>query len=942
MSEVESKKAKGKSKSETRCSRLPLPFYFFLFTFSLLLGSAAVSPAATQVYAKVDTETAVYAGEDFAYSIVVEGGGQPSKIDLSSLAPFNPRSIDNGARTNITINGRAMSSYARSYAIAAGKAGAMHLPPVTVVVDGQTYTTNAVDVTVSQPGTTDRMSLELSISEKQCYVGQPLVMTVKWTITARVQQGTFDVPVFQSDDFYIEDLSGSANAVAKEQTAIHGVPVTVTEERQLVGGVEGAILSFRKVLIPKRSGRIRLDPLRISANLAVGRERTDDFFNPYRIKFQRVSAQSNPVELEVQPLPEAGKPPQFYGLIGPYSISASATPTKVNVGDPITLTIRIGGNPYLKPVQWPALEQVPELAANFKIPAEKASPVLEAGGKVFTQTIRANSDKVTQIPAIPLAYFDPDPTRSGAAGRGAYAVAKTEPIKLEVAPSKVLTNVDVQGTASTPVNREVEAIRKGLSANYYGPDVLENQSFSILSVLANPVCATLWSIPLLALIVSSAVKLAGRTSPESLARKRRRRAAGAALAQLKQVSSAEPGQRHELLLCAMKGYIGDRFDKVAASLTADDCHRILTDSTGDAVAAAKCKELIDACEAARYAPLQAKVGPDQVQTAVELIQAVEKQGRRSEGKKVRTSEGRKFFPSGLLTFLLLWALCLVLGPAAKAAPALPGERLHDLLQDANAAFQAANAANNSDVAKPLYDQAILLYEKIINQGGIQNAKLYYNLANAYLLKEDLGRAILNYRRAEKLDRSDLHIQKNLTFARSQRADRVETSAQRRVWETLFFWHYDFSGRTKFLLATIAWAALCLGLTALVWTRGSGDFGFRISDFGLKKTNSPNPQSAIRNPQWPLWAALLSAVLLAAFLTSLAVQTRREAATRPGVITAVEVVARQGDGPNYPPSFKDPLHAGMEFDLLEHRPGWFHLRLSDGSEAWIPDDTAGLV
>ena len=37
----------------------------------------------------------------------------------------------------------------------------------------------------------------------------------------------------------------------------------------------------------------------------------------------------------------------------------------------------------------------------------------------------------------------------------------------------------------------------------------------------------------------------------------------------------------------MKGYIGDRFDRVAASLTADDCHRIVADSTGDTAAAAR-------------------------------------------------------------------------------------------------------------------------------------------------------------------------------------------------------------------------------------------------------------------------------------------------------------------------------------------------------------------
>ena len=185
-------------------------------------------------------------------------------------------------------------------------------------------------------------------------------------------------------------------------------------------------------------------------------------------------------------------------------------------------------------------------------------------------------------------------------------MAKTEPIKLEVAPTKVLTNVDVQGTAaSAPVNREVEAIRKGLSANYYGPEVWKTRtsrscrlSWRALGTLA------IWSIPLVALIASSIVKLAGRTSPESLARKRRRQArhGGAAPDADGGRSHAETGQRHELLLVtAMKGYIGERFDRVAASLTADDCIDIVASPPAIRRAAAQYKELMAACEAARYA-----------------------------------------------------------------------------------------------------------------------------------------------------------------------------------------------------------------------------------------------------------------------------------------------------------------------------------------------------
>ncbi len=259
---------------------------------------------------------------------------------------------------------------------------------------------------------------------------------------------------------------------------------------------------------------------------------------------------------------------------------------------------------------------------------------------------------------------------------------------------------------------------------------------------------------------------------------------------------------------------------------------------------------------------------------------------------------------------------MMLGTAASAQAQLPREQLYGLLNEANTAFQQANAATDRpDVARQLYDKAILLYEKIIDQGKVRNAGLYYNLANAYLLKDDVGRAMLNYRRAARLDSADVNIQKNLAFARSRRVDTVEVGAEKRVLETLFFWHYDLSLRTKAFLACLFFGGLCVSLTVIVWLgRGSVT----------------------------LVVASLAGILLVCFLVSTVVEASSQVSIRYGVITASEVIARQGDGPNYPPSFKDPLHAGTEFQLIEQRPGWLHIVLSNGSDAWIPDDTAGLV
>ena len=244
------------------------------------------------------------------------------------------------------------------------------------------------------------------------------------------------------------------------------------------------------------------------------------------------------------------------------------------------------------------------------------------------------------------------------------------------------------------------------------------------------------------------------------------------------------------------------------------------------------------------------------------------------------------------------------------------EALYALLNEANTAFQQANAATKDPGgARELYNKAILLYEKIIEQGHVRNAKLYTNLGNAYFLVDDIGRAILNYRRALQLDSADVNLRNNLAFARSQRADKVSVQTERRVLETLFFWHYDFSLKTKFVLACVFFAGLCVTGTFIVWLgRGPATSG----------------------------VAVLTGVLWLCLTISVVVETARRDAIVCGVVTAPEIVARQGDGLNYAPSFKDPLHAGTEFELLAQRPGWFHIELSDGSDAWVPDAAADLV
>ncbi len=259
---------------------------------------------------------------------------------------------------------------------------------------------------------------------------------------------------------------------------------------------------------------------------------------------------------------------------------------------------------------------------------------------------------------------------------------------------------------------------------------------------------------------------------------------------------------------------------------------------------------------------------------------------------------------------LVTILFLFLVPAWTALAAQA--ELEQALMEANQYFDQATGlvASDPEQARNLYQRATLRYERILN-AGVRNGKLYYNLGNAYFLRGDIGRAILNYRRAERLTPNDPKLHQNLAYVRDQRLDRIDEPQRKRVLRTVFFWHYDLSSRFRALLFGLCF----LGLWSVAAAR------LFVSRAGLS------------------WAVAILAVLSAAFFSSVSVDAYERAHDRGGVIVAEDVIARKGNGETYQPSFKEPLHSGTEFEFIEERTGWHHIRLHDTRDCWIPEAAA---
>jgi tetratricopeptide (TPR) repeat protein len=257
--------------------------------------------------------------------------------------------------------------------------------------------------------------------------------------------------------------------------------------------------------------------------------------------------------------------------------------------------------------------------------------------------------------------------------------------------------------------------------------------------------------------------------------------------------------------------------------------------------------------------------------------------------------------------LLLAALSLA-AAASNPAPHV----LQAYLEQANQALQRALDSIDTEQAQGYYQQAIDAYTQLLN-AGVHNAILYYNLGNAYLLRNDFGRAILHYRRGLQLEPGNPRLQANLRYARSQRLDQIESSAQQAFLSRLFFWQDDLNLKTQAIFAI-----------ALFWLAWAGALAHR---FWRRRT-------------W-LWLTAGAAFAALLFAGSAWMLHAQNTVAQHGVIVAEEAPVRKGNGASYALQFPHPLHSGAEFTVLEHRGSWLHIQLENGDNGWIQNAFAAL-
>jgi hypothetical protein len=182
------------------------------------------------------------------------------------------------------------------------------------------------------------------------------------------------------------------------------------------GRIYAVALEAHKALFPLQAGKLTVTP----RELEIGQV---DFFGR-AVRVQRLK--SEPVTIEVTPLPAAGRPASFDpASVGRFSVQARLDRDRVSVGEAVTLTLTIGGQGNLRKLQPPKLPPL----GGWKTYEPKVDVKLDtsngvSGTKTVEYLLLPERPGTTIIPAFELPFFDP-------AAR-AYATEMSAPLRVEV------------------------------------------------------------------------------------------------------------------------------------------------------------------------------------------------------------------------------------------------------------------------------------------------------------------------------------------------------------------------------------------------------------------------------------------------------------------------------------------------------------------------------
>ena len=396
-----------------------------IYIVALLMASIQLLDAQSDVSFKTICKKQVSVGEQFQVSYELNGDGKDFKSPN-----FTNFEIIGGPFTSTSssvqiINGSVSRTNTQTFSfhLRAIKEGVFTIPSASITVDRKKITSEPCEINVTASATSSgnysnntsnstnnnnkkEVFLKATPNKKKVYQGEQILLTYNIYYTIPISQLSVSKSPSYSG-FWTKDISDNDGSLQQSSTIIDGQPYNVATIKEMV-------------LFPQKAGELTIEPLELSclAQIRQQRQRTNTY-DPFEDFFGdvlgtsytnvRKEIKSQPITIEVLPLPTVNKPNSFNGAVGQFTFTSKIDKNELKVNEAFTLTLTVSGKGNIELLELPK----PILPPDFEVYDPKISTTVKNnalgiyGSKKAEYIIIPRVSGDFTLDDIEFSYFNP-------------------------------------------------------------------------------------------------------------------------------------------------------------------------------------------------------------------------------------------------------------------------------------------------------------------------------------------------------------------------------------------------------------------------------------------------------------------------------------------------------------------------------------------------------
>ena len=594
-----------------------------------ILISTVIGAWADEITFTANAPEVVVSGDQFRLSFTVNSQ-KVRDFRAPSIQGFEVLMGPSRSTQYQNYNGVVTNSITFTYILMAEKEGTYKIPGATIVADGNNYTSNSVEIKVLPPdqSSSNAGSGRASSSRNQANSGKitdkELFMLATVNKTSAYEQEAILLTYKIYTQVNLTGLNGDVPDLKGFHTQEVELPNQKTFTLEHYNGRNYNTTVWRQfVLFPQQTGKIEIPSVTFEGTVSqrvASADPFDAFFNGGNYINITKNLVTPKLAIDVKALP-AGKPSNFSGGVGEFTLSSSISTQELKTNDAVTIKLVISGTGNMKLINTPEVG----FPQDFEIYDPKVENKFNltrnglAGNKVIEYLAIPRHAGTYTIPPIEFSYFDLKSQN--------YKTLKTDAYTLNVAKGE--GNSD-QVVANFTSKEDLKVLGQDIRYIKTGETRLTKKDDYFFGSMSY----YMWYLIPLALFIAFMMAYRKQAMENAnVAKVRTKKANKVATKRMKNAGKLLAEKKSEAfydeVLKALWGYISDKLSMPVSQLSKDNIEEELQKHQ---VADELIKEFINnlnECEFARYAPGNQDEKMDKIySSAIDVISKMENSIKR--------------------------------------------------------------------------------------------------------------------------------------------------------------------------------------------------------------------------------------------------------------------------------------------------------------------------